>query len=555
MLSRSPLGRELIRGAAGLALLCASTTPASARPQSDAPASPGLEWNARTVEHLYNRAGFGALPAEIEEGVRLGPDALIEKLMTAAQPWEDVEPYLARWEDFDLGPDQIPLKVSRFPNAQVAAQTASATRLKDRTQFIAYSDRWFASMIDHADPLRDRMTLFWHGFFTTSLEVVKRKYEMMQQHQWMRRSALSSFRELLHGLVEDPAMLQYLDNNTNVKGHPNENFARELMELYSLGEGNYSEVDVREAARALTGCTGNPDGHYEFVADRHDGGEKTILGEKGKFGNEELVDILLRQPACARYVTRKLMGWLEGVEPSPERLESYAAFLRENGYELKPFLKKLFTDPAFYRPEVIGTRVQGPIEFLVIFCRKLEITPPPQFLYTASGLLGQGFYQPPTVKGWDEGLGWITPDALMQRGNAAAVLLNVLEDDTDPEPTPEAMSDGSPTADPGSTYGFTAVRLRRMTFRSNWDPQVALCPLFESANAHSDAEIVAYALDRWLAIEPPKETRDRLLEFLSEERAVRKIEEGRLTEPSQASEFALRRFARMVFSLPEAQLE
>ena len=232
------------------------------------PDGSALEWNARNAEHLLNRAAFGATSGEIDAAVQRSPAEVVAALMTPRGEWKRVEPVLIRWEDFDLDPTGVPLpkeqsKYKDVPRKEMF-QRMNELRGIDRKQFMDYADQWFRAMIDGEDPLRDRMTLFWHGFFTTASAVVKRKFELLNQHQFLRENALGNFKDLLHGIVRDPAMLQYLDNNTNVKGHPNENLARELMELFSLGEGHYTEVDVREAARALTGAHANPEGLYEF---------------------------------------------------------------------------------------------------------------------------------------------------------------------------------------------------------------------------------------------------------------------------------------------------
>ena len=549
-------------------LLIAAATILGQASSASSPESQLPPWNERTVRHLFSRAGFGASDAEIAEALRVGPRATVAGLMVPRRPWVDVEPVLVRWEEFNLGPDQVPLKTSKYATPEEAAKSMQHWRSVDRTQFNQYCDRWFSSMIAHDDPLRDHVTLFWHGLFTTSFKVVKRKYEIIQQHQWLRRDSLSTFSKLLHGLVEDPAMLQFLDNNTNVREHPNENLGRELMELYSLGEGNYTEEDVREAARALTGSTGDPEGRFAFRPEIHDDGPKTILGKTGAFGRKELVDILLEQPACANFIAGRLLAYFEGSAPDAARHAEYASFLRDNRYELQPFFEKLFLDPRFYREEIIGARVQGPIEFLVGFARKTGIEPPPNFLFQATALLGQTFYAPPTVRGWDEGMGWITNDGLLQRGNAAGVLLGVLF------PEEQAMGAGEPmdasdpamggAADPlepgdqatppqNAPAAQLGATVRQMLFRAgltNWRPSVDLAGDFARRGATSDEQIVDDACARWLVVPVDKDTRKVLLDFLAKERAIA----AKQDDPAAAQEMALRRFTRILFSLPEAQL-
>jgi uncharacterized protein (DUF1800 family) len=217
---------------------------------------------------------------------------------------------------------------------------------------------------------------------------VKRKYEIIHQFQWLRRNSLENYADLLHGIVRDPAMLQFLDQTASTKDHPNENLARELFELFSLGEGNYSELDVREAARALTGNRCAPDGTFKFVPEVHDHGEKSILGAVARFRDRDLVDHVLAQPACARHVARRLLLWFEGLEPDAQRLEAYARRLSDGGFELRPFLRELFLDPAFYREDAVGTRVLSPMEYLTFACRKLDLRPDGHTLNKAGVILG-----------------------------------------------------------------------------------------------------------------------------------------------------------------------
>jgi hypothetical protein len=505
-----------------------------------------VEWNARNAEHLLNRAGFGGTPRDVQAAVAAKPEGLIDVLMTAHREWERLEPVLIEWEDFDLDPtgQPVPPEKSRYKGVPRKKQFQIMDKLRatDRLQFMDYSDRWFRAMISYDDPLRDRMTLFWHGFFTTASPVVKRKYELLNQHQFLRANALGSFRDLLHGIAVDAAMLQYLDNNTNVKEHPNENFARELMELYSLGEGNYSEVDVREAARALTGCHANPAGRYEFRPEHHDDGEKTILGVTGKMRVGELVDVLLAQEACARWVAYRILRYLEGAEPSAERLDEYADFLRESDYAITPFLRRLLLDPTFYRDEIVGARVESPVDFIVGMCRKLDLVPADHALYRLTEILGEGFYLPPTVKGWDGGEAWITNDRLMQRGNCAGVLLGAL--------APSSMSGGELEV---RASGEAVIRLGRIAQITTWKRGLNMRGMVHKSNATTDSEIVDAVLRRLLAVEPPAHLRAQMLAHLERERVAAELGHTPLLETSDV-EMVLRRLSHLILSLPEAQL-
>jgi hypothetical protein len=511
--------------------------------------APAIEWDARAVEHLYNRAGFGARPEEILEGLALGPVALVERLLEGGEDWPDEELAVFRWEDFGFDHRQLPLEDAAFLRLdhETQVEMCKDTRELDRGQFIALEERFFHSMIAGGSPLRERMTLFWHGFFTTSLRVNKRKYELIHQFRWFRHNALGSYAELLRGIVRDPAMLQYLDNTSNWAEHPNENLARELMELFSLGQGNYSEQDVREAARALTGYAGASNGQFEFLAEHHDGREKTVLGVTGALDAEDLVEILLAQEACAVHVARRLLVHLEGLEPAPERLASYAATLREHGYALRPFLRRLFLDPEFYSPERRGARVQGGIEFLASLGHRLGAAPGGLFLHRAASFLGQEFYGPPSVKGWPEGLEWITGDALLRRAAIAGIVIGAFE------PPPDVAALGS-LSSAGPALSDELLSMREELGSEPWRPAQELLGRLRTIGADSDARIAGYAAEAWLGVPPSAELKDLLTAALAADRVLFGVEDGALLDHPRLFELALRRLAHLVFSLPEAQL-
>jgi uncharacterized protein (DUF1800 family) len=319
------------RTPASAAVAVWTPVPASTQTLSSHVARSTFAWDARAVEHLYNRAGFGARPSEIKAGVAIGQAALVEQLVSQRV---DVDPFF--WDKTDA-PD--PREMRDLP-AEERQQKLREFREKDRRQLIEYSGWWLDRMASGEDPLRERMVLFWHGFFTSSVEEVQRSWLLVRQNQLVREKALGSYAELLSAMLRDPAMLTYLDNQVNRRGNPNENLARELMELFSLGVGNYTEKDVQEAARALTGRGISRGGEYEFHPRLHDDGKKTVLGVTGKLDGDGLVAILLKQDACPRWVAKRLLAYFEGVEPSPERLADYAAFLRKSDYQLQPFLRR-----------------------------------------------------------------------------------------------------------------------------------------------------------------------------------------------------------------------
>jgi uncharacterized protein (DUF1800 family) len=563
----------------GLLLCVSAVSSASAGSEPAATA-----WDARAVEHLLNRAGFGARPDEIAAGVAKGQAALVSELVDRRV---DVEPFFV--ENL-VPPDQREL-AGLTPEQRGERQ--QEFRVKDRTQLNAYTAWWFERLTSGEDPLRERMVLFWHGFFTSSYDDVMRGTLVIRQNQLVREMALGSYASLLQSVIRDPAMLVYLDNNVNRKRNPNENLARELMELFSLGVGNYTEKDVQEAARALTGRGISREGEYEFHVGQHDRGRKTVLGTTGMLDGEGLVALLLKQDACPRHVAGRLITYFEGLPPSPERLAEYAAFLRKNEFEIRPFLRKLFLDPAFYRDEVVAARVASPIDYLVGISHRLGSRVPPGVLAGGAGVLGQRLFFPPSVKGWDEGEPWVTTSTLMQRGNLAGILLGVVrvqdvlsppaESKTEPASDPKTESAGAPQAEnaggappeaappagpaearekaraagpaKGSRRGAAQlVQALRRIDAAGWKPNLNFTARMERAGAKTDAAIADRMLDDLLPIQAPAETRARMRAFLAHERAELGAEDGALLAKGSDAEQILRRLAHLILSLPEAQL-
>ena len=529
------------------------------------------EWGPAQARHLWNRAGFGARAGQVERAVELGREAQVAELIAGAycdpffyEPIERLEreAYAAMDEDGQ-----------RKERNRVAQE--------NRRLLAQFAGWWVEEMIDGRDPLRERMTLFWHGYFTSSARDVRETGAMIEQNELLRERALGPFGELVAAIVRDPAMLEYLDNNQNRKGNPNENFARELMELFTLGEGNYSEEDVKQAARALTGWItrrGDPD--PRFLPRRHERGKKTILGVTKDFDADSLVELLLAQPACSRHLAGRLIESFEGRAPDERRLAEYAAFLAENDYRVDLFLTRLFNDPAFYRPEVLGDKISSPIDYLVGTARRLGSEPPGELVWLAAGQLGQRLLDPPNVKGWEGGRAWITTSTYLQRGNFAGMMLGVVAledvlaadpepaaddamlpaDDSAMQPAPEGdASDNRPG--PGAARTRPQVsremgQVRRILAGSGYRPGVHLSARARRAGAASDAQIVEQLAGDLLAVPLTDAGRATLLEFMARERAALEVEEGRLFDRDHtvAAELLLRRLAHLILSLPEAQL-
>jgi Protein of unknown function (DUF1800) len=382
------------------------------------------DWDLRWCAHLYRRAAFGA-PALREGGprtsweafrdaVRRGREACIDELLAG----------LPGQEDFQELIEAIGERISR----------AGAVAFSDRLPIEKLQGWWLYAMLHSRCPLRERMTLFWHDHFATSIAKVRNLSLMFQQNKRLRTHALGKFPDLLREISRDPAMLVWLDSNSNVRGGPNENFARELLELFTLGVGNYSEQDVREAARAFTGW-GNDGGEFVFRPAQHDEGPKTILGQTGHWDGDDVLRIVLQQPAAARLLARKLFRVFVSEEPLPPGgpdggayentlLAPLAEKLRETGYDITAALSMILRSRVFFSEAAWRARIKSPVEHVTGLVRIFDAKPPMENLAAAMDGLGQSLFEPPSVKGWDGGTEWLNSATLLARHNLAADLLS-----------------------------------------------------------------------------------------------------------------------------------
>lgn len=502
-------------------------------------ATPGFVWDASAVEHLYNRAGFGASPEMVEQALLRQPQEIVEQLLSGGReipPFQvDPLPALCYLQDSTLEPKALKLQMFQLQR-------------RNRSQRAAYTRWWIDGMVSGADPLRDRMTLFWQGLLTTSHAGVRRSNVMIEHHRLLRREALGNYGTMLREALHGPALLEYLDNDVNKSGAVNENLARELLELFSLGEGNYSERDVQEVARALTGMDFTLDGEYICDPREHDAEEKLILGERGCFDGNDVVSILLRQDACARWIAGRLIEYLEGTWPPEERLEHYASLLRQSDYELTPFLRTLFLDPEFYAETVREHRVQSPIDFLVGATQRTGVRVPASYLGEAAAYLGQELFYPPNVKGWQEGAAWISTSTLMTRCNLIGEMLGVLNI------AKELQS--SPTGKVRQVAGASRIQSlpdisRAFDTRQRRGPDLAReC---QRLGIHRNDQVAARLLSTGLAIEAPLDLLAELSRWLQLERDKHGLTSDSWLENGRANK-VLTRALHWVLSLPAAQL-
>lgn len=355
----------------------------------------GNRWNAEKVAHLHRRAGFGASWTEIQQGVNDKPGALIASLMKG-------------------GENQTPFAEEAERITQGAIASGDPQRLKAA---------WFYRMMFSPHPLQERLTLFWHNHFATSQAKVDNLHAMHRQNAIFRRHALGRFGPMVEQIAFDPAMLVWLDAETNQRGKPNENLARELFELFTLGVGNYTEQDIKEAARALTGWTVQQ-GRAEFDLRRHDAGEKTILGQTGHWTAGDVVRIALSQPACARFLVRKLFREFvsETVEPSDEMLAPLVEGYRLRDYETAWLVETMLSSWVFFSPAAIKQKIKSPVDFVVGSVRSLEGRASPLKMAEACDRMNQSLFFPPSVKGWDGGKAWLNSATLLTRQNLAFAL-------------------------------------------------------------------------------------------------------------------------------------
>ncbi len=424
---------------------------------------PKAAWSYDHARHLLMRAGFGGTPVQVRTLAQWGPEKCVDHLLNFEQakgyptPSVKIEDQRATADD-ESTPGADPRggfrwDIMRPPTAAERAEIARARRnqdedflaavrlerqrreREDRDQVRAMQKWWLKRMIESPRPLEEKMTLFWHGHFATSYRTIENSWHQYLQNNLFRRNAVGSFRDLLHAVVRDPAMLKYLDNDESRKEQPNENLARELLELFALGVGNYTEADIKQGARALTGYSFEFN-DFAFRRERHDAGSKSILGRQGVFDGDDFVDIILAQPACPRFIAAKIYRFLvnpmEGdAAPGTKAgaacaqvIERLASILAGSDYNLKPMLRTLLLSEHFYAPANRNAQVKSPVDLVVGLVRSLH-TPARDLgiLNDALDLMGQSLFFPPNVAGWAGGRSWINTSTLFVRHNVANFLI------------------------------------------------------------------------------------------------------------------------------------
>jgi uncharacterized protein (DUF1800 family) len=438
-------------------------------------------WSREAAAHLLNRAGFGGTPAEIDNLHALGREKAVDSLIHGTD--DSAQFPLPAWTrpeaQAEFAKEIMEMRRGANESGEAAAnedkrrQTLLMVQRRQREQALELVGWWFHRMSATLWPLREKMTLFWHGHFATSLEKVRQTVLMQRQNDLFRTHALGSFRDLTKAIVQDPAMMIYLDTNNSNKAHPNENFARELMELFTLGEGHYTEEDIKESARAFTGYKFRPlaPGAPRFAPFQHDGGEKTFLGQKGRFNGEDIVEIIFRQPQCAQFITAKLWRFfVSDTLPDAAMCNALSETLTNSAWNLGPFLRALFNSAAFYDSKVLRAQIKSPVQFLVQMRKQLDLKEnlPPFLLAGALQQLGQVPFRPPNVAGWEGGRAWINTSTLLARYNISGALTT---GDTSALPGPQGRR-----AAAGPMLDRIRDRARRFAGRNLSVPWSALAP-------------------------------------------------------------------------------
>lgn len=344
------------------------------------------------IAHLLRRAGFGATEAELDAYTQLGFAGAVDRLLNP----EQVD---------DSATDQLLQPLT--------------DKLGDKKQIEAAKFWWLNRMLYTRRPLQEKMALFWHNHFATANSKVGNAVLMLQQIQLFRDQGLGNFETLLQKVTRDPAMLIWLDNRQNRKAAPNENYAREVQELFTVGIGNYTEQDIHEAARAFTGHTLDKNLTYVFAPKQHDDGVKTFQGQSGNFDADDILAILVRNPATARFITSKLFSWFVYDTPDPSTIDRLANTFTTSGFDIRSVLRDMFTGPEFLSAQAFHGVIKQPADYVVGSLKSLNVQNVGPDVTQVLRRMGQDLLNPPDVSGWKGGAAWINSSTLFERFNWA----------------------------------------------------------------------------------------------------------------------------------------
>ena len=567
------------------------------------PIGPG-EWNADRAAHLLSRAGFGGTPEDIARLAAMTPQQAVRSLVyfdkadnrqlrpfdhsgihdPGLEPFPESRPAAtdkAKETGWSLGVKVKPVGNRRIqPVANRFFYWLRASAME--TNRVSY---WWANrMLTSNAPLQEKMALFWHGHFCSNEDKVRDYRKLLNQIELFQAKGMGSFRDLTVAVAQDPAMLCFLDARKNIKGAPNENFAREIMELFTMGVGNYSEKDVREAARAFTGWN-YVDTKFVVNAADHDDAPKTFLGKTGNFDGVQVIDIIMQQPVTANFMAGKLYRFFVREDLDPALQLQLGDVLRKNNYRIAPFMETLFLSRDFYSDASVGALIQSPVVLAVSTYRKLGQTSMPGVpdFNAATGALGQRLLAPPTVAGWAQGRSWITPALLLERGNFARDVLfpdiNFLPPDRyndalDIKQVAVRIRDGADiTTATSQAQGSMAAEANKKADRDEdfntryasyrgWQMAIQkvkaiprdtakldLSDMVRRKQLHTTSETVDYFLGRFVRVPPGPAARARLIAFLDQDLGTSDIQAA-----DSYMEDSLRMLTHLIMCLPEYQL-
>jgi len=564
------------------------------------------DWNYDFAAHLLERAGFGGTPEEIQALAKLTPAQAIARLVRfegtdigqlppfdhsgihdpGLEPFPPTRPAvtdMAKEKGEELGIKVKPTGNRRLqPVVNEFFYWLRASVLE--TNRVSY---WWANrMLTSPRPLQEKMALFWHGHFASNEAKVRDYRKLLAQLELFQKQGTGNFRDITVAVAQDPAMLSFLDAGVNVKGASNENFAREIMEIFTMGVGHYTETDIREAARAFTGWN-YVDTKFVVNKDQHDDGEKTFLGHTGRLDGVDVIDIIMQQPATADYIAGKIYRYFVRQDLSPELQKKLGAILRQNKYEITPLLETIFWSRDFYSPASVGTQIKSPVQLAVETYRKLgqaNIPGVPDF-NQATAALGQQLFSPPTVAGWAGGQSWITPGLLLERGNLARDILfpdisflppdrytgggevrRVAErirqgmdittatmDDTKSGDRAESNKNADRDEDFNTRYGSfrgSQMAIQRVKPIPRDTAQINLSRMILSQDLKNTTQVVDYLIHRFMRVPPSDEARQKLIAFLNKELGTSDVAVAQtyLEDP-------LRLVLHLIMSQPEYQLD
>ena len=563
------------------------------------------DWNPELAAHLLERAGFGGTPEEIQALAKMTPQQAIARIVRFEGVGTGNLPPFDHSGIYDPGLEPFP--PSRPAVTDLAKEKGEALGIKVKadgnrrlqpivdkffywlrasameTNRVAYW--WTNRMLTNPRPLQEKMALFWHGHFVSNEAKVRDYRKLLAQLELFQKQGTGNFRDLTVAVAQTPAMLSFLDAGVNVKGASNENFAREIMELFTMGVGNYTEKDIREAARAFTGWN-YVDMKFVINKDQHDDGEKTFLGKIGRFDGVNVIDIIMQQPVTADYIAGKLYRYFVRQDLSPELQKQLGEVLRQNKYELAPLLEKIFLSRDFYSVASVGTRIQGPVELVVTTYKKLglkSVPGVPDFNLVTGGL-GQQLFSAPTVAGWPSGQSWITPGLLLERANFGRDVLfpdisflppdrytgggevrrvadrirrgmdisTATKDDAKTGDVAESNMNADRDEDFNTRYGSfrgSQLAIERVKALPRDAANVNLSKMVIDAKLQNTTQVVDYMIHRFMRVPPGTDARQKLVAFLNKDLGTSDI-----AVAQTYLEESLRLVLHLIMSQPEFQL-